>query len=303
MIYRKYSFTFCSLAVLIIASINGCARVTGQTTHPAAVSNGTVSAFLTDAPADGVVAFTIQVTGASLEATNGVSTNISRGVQEIEMRHLQLAPTLAFQSNSVPSGSFTSLIMTFANPQITLADGQGNVTVLNSTTMPSVRLASFVVNQPINMVLQTAGSASLAIDFDLRRSLQRDRTGNYVVTPVVSANVVTNSASNQNIENAEATVVSISSPSSVNVQLRDTGQIVSVVTNIGTSFADDVGQVTRIETGQDIEIDAQLQNDGTFLATRVDSVSPNPPLCFSGVVVGIIQDPSGNPSIGVVVQE
>jgi hypothetical protein len=298
----KSSFTFCSLALVIIAGINGCARVTSPPTHTATGPTGTVSAFLTDAPADGVVAFSIQVTGVSLLGSNGVSTSISRGVLEIEMRHLQLAPTLAFQG-IVPSGTFTALNMSFANPQITLADAQGNVTILNGNTTPSVHLSNFVINDSINVVLQGAASAGLAIDFNLRKSLQQDSRGNYVVTPAVSVNVITDSASDQSIENAEGTVLSAPSVGSVNLQLRDTGQVVSIVTNTGTLFADDTGQSTAVVAGQFVGVDAQMQNDGSFLATRVDSVSSNPSLCFSGVVAGIIQDPSGNPSIEVVVQE
>jgi hypothetical protein len=298
----KFSFTFCSLALLMIGEICGCAHVTSPPTHTATGPTGTVSAFLTDAPADGVVAFSIQVTGVSLIGSNGASTSISHGVQEIEMRHLQLAPTLAFQGNVSP-GTFTALNMSFANPQITLADAQGNVTILNGTTTPSVHLSNFVINDPINVVLQAAASASLAIDFDLRKSLQQDSRGNYVVTPVVSVNVITDSASDQSIENAEGTVLSAPSLGSVSLQLRDTGQVVSLVTNTGTLFADDTGPFTAVVAGQFVEVNAQMQGDGSFLATRVDSVSPDPPLCFSGVVAGVIQNPSGNSSIEVVVQE
>jgi hypothetical protein len=298
----KSSFTFCSLALAILVGINGCARVTGQPTHTATGPTGSVSAFLTDAPADGVVAFSIQVTGVSLVGSNGVSTSISRGVQEIEMRHLQLAPTLAFQSN-VPAGTFTALNMSFANPQITLADAHGNITILNANTTPSVHLSNFVISDSVTVALQAAASASLAIDFNLRQSLQQDSRGNYLVTPSVSVNVITDSASDQNIENAQGTVVSSPSAGTVNVQLRDTGQIINIVTNTGTLFADDTGPSTAVVTGQFVAVDAQMQTDGSFLATRVDSVSPNPLQCFSGVVAGIIQDPSSNPSIEVVVQE
>ncbi len=303
MLKTKYCFAVCSLALGVILGLNGCTGVASQPTHQATGSTGTVAAFLTDAPADGVVAFTIQVTGASLVGSNGVSTSISRGVQDIEMRHLQLAQTLAFQSSGVPTGYFTAFNISFANPQITLADAQGHVTVLNSSTMPSVRLTNFSVSRPINLALPSAGSASLAIDFDLHQSLQRDTNGNYVVTPNVNVNVVTNSASNQNIENAEATVVSVPSPNSANLQLRDTGQVVSVVTNTSTLFADNTGQSTSIEAGQDVEVNAQMQSDGSFIATRVDSVSSNPQMCFSGVVAGIIQDSLGASSVEVVVQE
>jgi len=299
----KYRFAVCSLALVIILGMSGCTGVTSQPTHPATGSTGTVAAFLTDAPAEGVVAFTIQLTGASLVTSNGVSTSISHGVQEIEMRHLQLAPTLVFQNNSVPVGYFTAFNVSFANPQITLADAQGHVTVLNSSTMPSVRLTNFTVNRPINLALQSAGSASLAIDFNLHESLQRDKDGNYVVTPAVDVDVVTNSVSNQNIQNAEATVVSVRSPNSASLQLRDTGQVMNVVTNTDTLFAESAGMSTNIEAGQYIELNAQMQSDGSFIATRVDAVSSDPQLCFSGVVAGIIQDSLGGSSVEVVVQE
>jgi Domain of unknown function (DUF5666) len=108
---------------------------------------------------------------------------------------------------------------------------------------------------------------------------------------------------NHNIENGEGTVISIPEPSSLNLQLRDTGQVVRVLTNASTIFADDAGQFTGIETGQELEINAALQSDGSFLATRVNWLSPSPLLCFRGVVTGIMQDRSGNTSVGIVVQE
>jgi hypothetical protein len=299
---RKTCSTVCFLALLVVA-LSGCAGVASQSTHLASRSSGTVTAFLTDAPADGVMAFNIEVTGAALVSSSGVSADISPAAQEIEMRHLQLAPTLVSQRSNVPSGNFTALSMTFANPQITLADAQGNVTILNASSTPSVRLKSVLANQPINLELQAMGSAHLSIDFDLRRSLQRDTMGNYVVTPTVSATASTDLMPNHNIENGEGTVISIPEPSSLNLQLRDTGQVVRVLTNASTIFADDAGQFTGIETGQEVEINAGLQSDGSFLATRVNWLSPSPLLCFRGVVTGIMQDRSGNTSVGIVVQE
>ena len=158
---RKTRLTLCVLVLPVAVALSGCVGVTSQPTRSVSRSNGAVTAFLTDAPADGVVAFNIEVTGAALVSSSGVSTDISPGVQEIEMRHLQLAPTLVFQGSNVPGGNFTALSMTFANPQITLADAQGNVTVLNASSTPSVRLKSVLANQPINLDLQAMGAALL----------------------------------------------------------------------------------------------------------------------------------------------
>jgi len=301
---RQTRLTVCFLALLVAVAVSGCVGAASQSARSVSRSNGTVTALLTDGPADGVVAFNIEVTGAALVSSTGVSTDISPGVQEIEMRHLQLAPTLVFQGSNVPGGNFTALSMTFANPQITLADAQGNVTVLNASSTPSVRLKSVLANQPINLELQAMGAAHLSIDFDLRRSLQRDTIGNYVVTPTISANASNDLTSNQNIENAEGTVISIPEPNSLNLQLRDTGQVVRVLTNASTIFAGNAGQpFSGIETGQEVEINGGLQRDGSLLATRVNWLSPSPLLCFRGVVTGVVQDRLGTTSLGVIVQD
>lgn len=306
MIVKNSRWTICStalIAVLGLISLSGCAGVvTAPSTTPAA-SSGNVVAFLTDAPADGVAAFTIQLTGATLVGSNGVSTGISTGVQQIEIRHLALASTVALQTAGAPSGNYTALNLSFANPTITLVDGSGNVTVLNGTTSPAVKLASVTVNAPISMSLAPNGAAGLVMDFDLRQSISTDGSGNYVVTPVVNVSNVTNSTTEPNLNSAEGTVVSVPSSNAVNLLLEDTGQVVRVTTNPSTLFSADAGTFTNVSSGQYIDVDAAFQSDGTFLASRVNMVSTNPSLCFSGVVSGVTTDGSGNTTLAVVVQE
>jgi hypothetical protein len=305
-IAQRIRWTTCSAALIAVfglIGLSGCAGVvTAPSTTPAA-SSGSVAAFLTDAPADGVAAFTIQLTGATLVGSNGVSTSISTGVQQIEIRHLALASTVALQTAGAPSGNYTALNLSFANPQMTLVDGSGNVTVLTATTTPSVTLANVTVNAPISMSLAPNGAAGLVMDFDLRQSISSDGSGNYVVTPVVNVSNVTGSSTEPNLENAQGTVVSVPSSNAVNLLLEDTGQVVRVTTNPSTLFSADAGTVTSVSSGQYIDVDAAFQNDGTFLASRVNTVSSNPAMCFSGVVSGVTTDGSGNTTLAVVVQE
>lgn len=292
------------LAALGLLGLSGCAGITKatSTTTPAA-SSGSVAAFLTDAPADGVAAFSIQLTGATLVGTNGVSTSISTGVQQIEIRHLVLASTVALQNGGAPSGNYTALNLSFANPQMTLVDASGNVTLLNATTTPSVKLASVTVNAPISMSLAANGAAGLVMDFDLRQSISTDGNGNYVVTPVVNVSNVTDSPTEPNLQNAEGTVVSVPSSNSVNLLLIDTGQVVRLTTNPSTLFSADAGASANVTSGQYIDVDASFQTDGSFLASRVNTVSSNPALCFGGVVTGVTTDGLGNTTLGLVVQE
>ena len=292
----------CSLATGLLMILGGCTAAPSKPGAPATVSGGRVAAFLTDAPANGVVAFRIDVTGAALVSSDGVATSITNGVQEIELRHLQLAPTLAFQTSSSPMGNYTSLNMTLANAQITTTDAQGNVAVLNANTIPSVRLADVAVNLPINVTLQPNLTSSLMIDFDVQRSLQVDSNGNYIITPELNVDALSNPENLSDLQDAGATIISNPTTNVYTLQLQDTGQIVRIVTGPNTLFADENGQPSNLQTGQDVEFDAQLQTDGSFLASRMNTISSNSLVCFRGVVVGVGAGSGGN-AVAIVVQE
>jgi hypothetical protein len=286
----------------LLMVLSGCTEAPTQPSNPAAASGSKVAAFLTDVPANGIMAFRIDITGATLVGSDGFSTNISNGMQEIELRHLQLAPTLAFQTSSAPIGNYTSLNMTLANAQITTADSQGNVAVLNANSTPGVRLANVAISLPINVTLQANNTASLMIDFDLQRSIQIDSSGNYIITPKLKVDAVNNPENLSDLQDAEGTVGSNPTPNVYNLQLEDTGQVVRVMTGPNTLFAAYSGQLANLQSGQDIEFDAQLQTDGSFLASRISTVSTNSLICFRGVVVGVAAGSSGN-ALEVVVQE
>ncbi|MGB8543319.1 MAG: DUF4382 domain-containing protein [Candidatus Acidiferrales bacterium] len=294
-----------SLASALLIILSGCTVAPTQPSTPATASSSKVAAFLTDAPANGIVAFRIDITGATLVGTDGTSTSISNGVQEIELRHLQLAPTLAFQTGSAPMKTYTALNMALANPQITTTDAQGNVTVLNANTVPAVQLANVTVSLPINMTLEANNISSLMIDFDLQRSLQIDSHGNYIITPELNVDAVSNPENLSSLQDAGATILSNPTPDVYTLQLQDTGQIVRIVTGPNTLLANDSRQPANLQTGQDVEFDAQLQTDGSFLASRINtvsSVSSNPLLCLRGVVVGVGSGSAGN-AVAIVVQE
>ena len=267
------------------------------------IAGNTVAAFLTDSPSDGVVSFRIDITGAALVNSNGAEFNFSSGLQQIELRHLQLAPTLALQTKNAPNGNYTGLRLTFANPQITLCDAQGNVTILNAKSVPSVSLSSVSINLPISVILQGNMAAGLMIDFDLRQSIQTDSRGNYVITPVLDARTINNSSNEEVVQNAEGTVLSVPSAGVMNLQLADTGQTVRTLTNQGTAFAADSGPTGVFGPGDAVEFDAQFHADGTLYTDKLYVFSPDSEVTFRCLVTRVTQDPSGHTSIEVVSQE
>jgi hypothetical protein len=303
----KYRWTASGIALVALISLTGCATQqagTSGTGTPATPSTSTVTAFLTDAPAPGIVAFRVDVTGASLEDSNGAITNLASGTQQVEFRHLELAPTLGFRVGSSATGNFTNLNMAFANPQVTLSDAQGNITILNANTTPSARLTTVTLNQPINASFQPNSIAGLMIDLDLKRSVQIDARGNYLITPMASLSVMETSQNECSLENAQATVIS-SSPASgvVNLQVRDTGQTVALATGVSTAFSADAGELSSLQAGQNVEVSAHLQGDGSFMADRIDAISSSSQSSFRGVVTGISRDSAGKMSLVLVAQD
>jgi len=303
----KYRWTASWIALVALISLTGCATqptANNGTGTPATPTTSTATAFLTDAPSPGIVAFRVDVTGASLEDSNGAITNLASGTQQVEFRHLELAPTLGFRVGSSATGNFTTLNMAFANPQVTLSDAQGNITILNANTTPAARLTTVTLNQPITASLQPNSPAGLMIDLDLKRSIQIDSRGNYLITPMANLSVVEASQNECSLENAQGTVVS-SSPASgiVNLQLRDTGQTVAVATGVSTLFAADAGELGSLQAGQSVEVNAHMQPDGSFMADRIDAISSSSQSSFRGVVTSVSQDSSGKMSLALVAQE
>ena len=85
---------------------------------PPTANNANLSIFATDAPADNVLAFKMDVTSISVTDAAGTNTTLSTTPQTLELRHLQLAPTLALQAANLPRGQYNSINLTVANPEL-----------------------------------------------------------------------------------------------------------------------------------------------------------------------------------------
>jgi Domain of unknown function (DUF5666) len=125
-----------------------------------------------------------------------------------------------------------------------------------------------------------------------------------LITPMANLSVMEPSQNECSMENAQATVVS-SSPASgvVNLQLRDTGQTVAAATGVSTIFAADAGDLSSLQAGQNVEVSAHLQSDGSFMADRIDAISSSSQSSFRGVVTGVSRDSAGKMSLALVAQE
>jgi hypothetical protein len=242
--------------------------------------------------------------------SNGNPVSLLNTIEATEVRHLELAPELLTQAILVRPGYFQSMVMTLANPEVSVVDAQGNITILTGATTPSVKWATSAVtisntiaNLPSSFFLATNGNAGVMIDFDLDRSITMDTSGNYVIRPWITATQVSTAQSESLVDDI-GTITNVSSGSApvLNMKLQSSGSNVTVDTNGETLWSADITQLSNLQAGQSIEITADMEGSGSYLAKFVGSSTAEMPTTYEGLLTKAMLDSSGNTSITVAVQ-
>ena len=206
------------LAMMAVAS--GCGGgASSSTSTSVQQESGSVFVNGTDAPLPSVVSFQVDITGMTVSDGTNPPVSVLNGTQTIDFARLNGLHTL-LDINSIPAGTYTSVNVTLANPEIvylnvtnpqTTPPTRPTVTPLNATTSPAVTLTQSSVNISLsNPLTVSAGDIiGLSFDFDLRHSIQVDSNGNFtgVVNPTLDLNAVTPSDSDAYIDDFVAGVI------------------------------------------------------------------------------------------------
>jgi hypothetical protein len=281
--------------------LTGCGTTGGNTPPPPPppppnASNLTV--FATDAAADNVLAFKVDVTAISVTDSNGKSTTLTTTPQSLELRHLQMAPTLALQAGNLPSGQYNSITLTLANPKLAVFSA-GTV-----TQVASPQLTSSAVTIPLtSFSLPSGGTQGLALDFDLLNSISTNASGGFVINPVIHPAAVSSSSPGMELVDTigQISALPTSPAKSFDYQLSSGAATARVVTDANTVFDGGITSFANLQIGQYVEVEGQFQSDGTFLAKYVELSASNPGLRVQGVVASVTTTASGT-SLSLVVQ-
>ena len=298
---NKLKWISCVTLLGLAMVLTGCGS-TGSNPNPPppppppGASNLTV--FATDAAADNVLAFKIDVTAISITDSNGKSTTLSTTPQSLEFRHLQMAPTLAVQASNLSAVQYNSVTLTLANPKLAVFSA-GTVTQVSNPT-----LSSSTVSIPLtNFSLPSGGTQGLALDFDLLNSISTNASGGFVITPVIKAATVSSSSAGMELVDTVGQISALpANPAkSFDYQLISGAATARVVTDGNTVFDGGITSFANLQIGQYVEVAGQFQSDGTFLAKYVELSSSNPGLRVQGVVASVTTTASGT-SLSLVVQ-
>lgn len=271
------------LAFVLVAFASGCGG--GMSNPVQQPQSGTVFISGTDAPLASVVSFQVDITGLSVTDANNNSQSVLSGTQTVDFARLNGLHTL-LDFNTIPGGTYTSVTVTLANPQIsflnvtspqTTPPTRPTVTTLNGTTSPAVTLttSSVTLNLATPLMVSSGNITGLSFEFNLRKSIAVDAMGQITgaVTPVLHLKAITPSDSDAFIDDFVAGVVSVNAGGNSFMIQGPHGHQFTVNVNGQTEW-ENSESINDLTSNSIIELSGTLDRlTGTFLADSVGILS------------------------------
>ena len=252
-----------------------------------------------------VLSFEIEVTGAALQSSDSSSQPVSilSEPEDIELEHLQTESAL-LASKNVPTGTYNSLMVSFANPKMTIQNQTGMTLTAGGQMCadqqvcefdPKLNQSSVTVQaptQPFPIALSMNSPVVLKMDFNIDSSIQQSDLS---ITPTISLLQLptpNSSGGDQGDEDMEivGTVTSIGQNIFM-IQTGMNGPSYSIATDNNTKF--DFGtscsaeNFSCLQTGQTVKVDAKMQSDGSLLAFDVKFFQPPNQMSFAGTITSV----------------
>ena len=265
---------------LLVAFAVGCGGGTATMTSSSPQS-GMVFVTGTDAPLQSVISFQVDITGLSVSDGTNPPVSVLSNPQTVDFARLNGLHTL-LDLNTIPAGTYTSVTVTLANPQIgflNVPNPQTNpptrptITTLNSQSTPPVSLtqSSVTNNLAQPLVVSANNIIGLGFEFNLRKSIQVDANNQItgVVNPAINLKAITPSDADAFIDEFIAGVVSVNATGNSFVIQGPRGRQFTVNVNDQTEWEgnDTIGSLT---TSSVVQISGTL--DRTSAAILADSV-------------------------------
>jgi hypothetical protein len=300
----------CLGTILLVAIVlAGCGGGMSSTQTPSGTNMAQVSLTIHDSPPMGVtvLSFEIEVTGATLQPSDSSSKPVSMlsEPEDIELEHLQTESAF-LASRSVPTGTYSSLMVSFANPRMTIQNQTGGTLTLGTQTCsdkqvcefdPKLNQSSVTVQsptQPFPITLTMNSPVVLKMDFNIDSSIQQSDLS---ITPTISLMQLpppNSSGGDQGDEDMEliGQVASIDQTNhTFTIQSGMNGPTSTIATDSNTQF--DFGtscsaeNFSCLQTGQIVKVDAKMKSDGSLLAFEVKFLQPANQMSFAGTVTSV----------------
>ena len=300
-----------------IMLLNGCGGGTAsQTSSTSPTANGTVNFVVTDTPPTNVtvLAFQIQISGAVLQPGN-----VSLLPRPVTVDLAQLVSDTGFLASTViGSGTYTSLAVTYENPQVTILNNSGAPTVIAGQTCaagsvctisPALSQANVTIsNGGFPITVQANSTTGLNMDLSIPDLLQSDLSITLANGSSVNVSLLPQPASatsqQAEIDDVFGTVTSIS------------GNQIGMTTAVGDSLVLTSSGSTKynypvsvcstagascLASGQLVTANLSLLGDGALALNSISYVGSSGTPLVKGLVLSA-ETSAADPSVQLLIQ-
>jgi hypothetical protein len=303
------------LAMLLLTGgslfATGCTN--GMESSTATSGGETGSAFVvgTDAPVASVTSFSVQIMSVDAIDSSGKSVPLMSGTPTVDFARFNGLQTL-LDMNDVPADTYNSVTITLGAGTIGYLNTSGAGAPTIATEPATFTSPTVNVNLPKPFVVTQGGNpAGLRVDFDLRKSIQVDASGNITgtVDPTFNINAVANSDGGGHIDTFVAGVLSVditgqsfvvTGPHGENFTIDVNGQTewdgdASLSTLNTSSIVEVSGTIDHADQTLDADEVAVLSDTGFYAAGQVTYVTPasGPATSFDLYVRGLLPTSTG----------
>ncbi|MDE3163737.1 MAG: hypothetical protein KGL64_10805 [Acidobacteriota bacterium] len=270
---------------MLTACGGGSSATTNPNPTPAAKT--AVQVNMGDAPADWMLAFSMNISSMSLTGSNGTVSAVS-STTPMEMMHL-MGTMQPLAMVSAPQGTYTGASITIGSATVMYMDPTTKAPV--QATIPGPIMGTVTFSSPI-----TVGSTPMAMgfDLDLGSSVTMGSNGNLSMNPIFhvtsgmqgSGNPL--DPSNGGIQQMMGALSSVSG-SSITMTSMQAAQSFTFATNSSTVF--DGTSMSSMTNGMLVMVDASLQADGTLMATKIQSMMNSGGVMGGGIITAVTGQP------------
>lgn len=286
--------SFC-VALAAAAAMVGCGSYMGSTRTMG--SNSMVQVRMGDGPADRVVTFEISAGPIALTPVNGSAITVLSGTRRIELEHLSETSEPLVLSN-VPQGTYSSMTVTLANPEITFLNSSGTLTKIEPAFNQTVTVS---FSPAVNI---TAAAAVLNVDLNLANSLTFDAQGNVTGVAISATSFTVSVSANQNENQEEAengeledTIGTVNNVSgnSFTMTVGQNGVSLTFTTDQNTEFKDGASLATLVN--MIVKVEGVTRSDGTLYAKEVETIENQDGMEAEGLVTQLTGSPATQLSV------
>jgi len=290
-----------SVLLGVVAVTTGCGSYSSSPMTATTSAKSATQVRIGDAPSDRVVSFEISVGPVTMTTTGASAVTALSSSRRIELAHLsETNEPLALLN--VPQGSYGSMTLAVANPEVTFINNLGATVELQPAFNQSI-----TINFSPTLNVGT-GSSVINIDLNLANSLTFDAQGNvtgvaitassFAVSTSTVAPVQQQHAEDGELEDTTGLVTGVSG-SSFTMTVGQNGVSLTFTTDANTQFSDGASLATMLNTI--VNVEGNTQPDGSLYAKEVEGIENNAGMEADGLITRV----SGNPAtqLSVVAQD